>query len=274
MTTKRGAGDDQGSTDSLSEATNASVDDARALSGEVLSKGIRSRIVGHGEERVSDLVRNPNNWRVHPKGQIAVVSDSLATLGWLRGILKNVVTGNMIDGHLRAEIAERNGEETVPCTYVELTPEEEDVALALLDPSGAMATANQEKLATLLEKAKGFFADQRERSTFQAADALLKNLKREQRSRQKATTSEDGETVSHTGKREPDWTEKADVYNQTNVRQITLPFDVDEFREAVGLLELIRTHTNVDNNTEAAMAAMRFYCEHHALYGSDEADTE
>jgi hypothetical protein len=239
---------------------------------EAVQSGIRSRIVGHGMERVTDLVKNPENWRVHPKGQIAVVSDSMHTLGWLRGILKNTVTGNMVDGHLRVEIAEREGEEFVPCDYVELTQEEEGVALALLDPSGAMATANQEKLNALLERAKAFFGEQQRTSTFKAASALLDSLKRDQRGKKDAADEYDQSLVQHTGKRAMTPDEKVSQYENTTVRQIMLAFDVAGFKDAMQLLELIRAHAEVDTNAEAVLVAMQFYCERNELTVPPDAD--
>ncbi len=49
----------------------------------------------------------------------------------------NRVTGNMLDGHLRTELALERGESYLDVTYVELSPEEERLVLATLDPLGA-----------------------------------------------------------------------------------------------------------------------------------------
>jgi len=57
---------------------------------------------------------------------------------------------NRTTGHLRLELALVRGESTVPVTYVELSEEEERLILATLDPLAAMATAEEEELASLL----------------------------------------------------------------------------------------------------------------------------
>jgi DNA modification methylase len=55
-----------------------------------------------------------------------------------------------VDGHARVEEALSRGEATVPVLYVELEPHEEDVVLATLDPIGALATRDDERLRMLL----------------------------------------------------------------------------------------------------------------------------
>ena len=65
-------------------------------------------------------------------------------------VLVNQTTGNVVDGHLRIELALARGEPTVPVTFLELTDEEERLVLASLDPLSALATAEREQLASLL----------------------------------------------------------------------------------------------------------------------------
>ena len=62
----------------------------------------------------------------------------------------NRTTGNVVDGHLRIELALARHEPTVPVTYLELTEAEERLVLATLDPIGAMADAEATALASLL----------------------------------------------------------------------------------------------------------------------------
>ncbi len=111
---------------------------------------LRNRIVGHGEESPAALVANPKNWRSHPKGQQDAVDGALAEVGWVQQVLVNRVTGHLVDGHLRVELAARRGEATVPVTYVELSEKEEALVLATLDPLAAMAEVDADKLRQLL----------------------------------------------------------------------------------------------------------------------------
>lgn len=117
---------------------------------EKLSVAIRDRIVGHDDVLVSQLLNNPNNWRIHPKAQQEALAGVLKDIGWVQGVIVNVQTGNLVDGHLRAIIADREGVEKIPGTQVDLTKLEEAEILATYDPIGAMATTDKEKLTALM----------------------------------------------------------------------------------------------------------------------------
>ncbi len=110
----------------------------------------RSRIVGTGEEAPDQLLANPANWRTHPAAQRNALRGSLDTVGWVQQVMVNKQTGFVVDGHARVEEAITRGEPTVPVLYVDLSPEEEALVLATLDPIGAMADRDGEKLAALL----------------------------------------------------------------------------------------------------------------------------
>ena len=58
--------------------------------------------------------------------------------------------GFVVDGHARVALALSRGEATVPVLYVDLEPDEEALVLATLDPIGAMAGRDEEKLRALL----------------------------------------------------------------------------------------------------------------------------
>jgi ParB-like chromosome segregation protein Spo0J len=110
----------------------------------------RNRISGHAEVAPADLVPNPRNWRTHPAEQQRALTGALGEVGWVAEVLVNRTTGNVVDGHLRIELALARQEPTVPVTYVELTEAEEALVLATLDPIGAMADAEATALASLL----------------------------------------------------------------------------------------------------------------------------
>ena len=110
----------------------------------------RNRIVGAGDEAPDQLVANPRNWRTHPGAQRDALRGSLSTVGWVQQVLVNRTTGHVVDGHARVEEAISRNEPTVPVLYVELTPEEEALVLASLDPIGAMAERDDARLTELL----------------------------------------------------------------------------------------------------------------------------
>jgi ParB-like chromosome segregation protein Spo0J len=110
----------------------------------------RNRIVGAGEEAPDQLVANPANWRTHPAGQRDALRGSLTEVGWVQQVMVNRRTGFVVDGHARVEEALSRHEPAVPVLYVDLSPEEEALVLATLDPIGAMATRDDARLQELL----------------------------------------------------------------------------------------------------------------------------
>lgn len=110
----------------------------------------QNRIVGSGEEAPDQLVANPRNWRIHPKAQQEALAGALDQVGWVQQIIVNRRTGMLVDGHLRVELALSRGEPSVPVVYVDLSPEEEGIVLASIDPISAMAGRDDEKLRQLL----------------------------------------------------------------------------------------------------------------------------
>lgn len=112
---------------------------------------IRSRMVGEVENvDPRTLKPNPLNFRLHPEQQRAVVNASVRELGWLKGVIANRQTGHVVDGHERVEDAIARGDATVPVQWVDLTPEEERLALAILDPSSELAVRDDEATLALL----------------------------------------------------------------------------------------------------------------------------
>lgn len=110
-----------------------------------------NRIVGHAHVDPSELKPNRLNWRRHPTGQKDVLSALLGEVGWLQSVIVNQQTGNIVDGHLRVDLALHNREQFVPVVYVDLSPEEESLALATFDPISAMADADSVALEQLLQ---------------------------------------------------------------------------------------------------------------------------
>ena len=87
----------------------------------------------------SILCPNPKNWRRHPKHQQDAMTNVFNDIGWIQDIIVNKTTGNIIDGHMRAELAVKNKEKLVPVKYVDLTADEERQALITYDPLSALA---------------------------------------------------------------------------------------------------------------------------------------
>ena len=108
-----------------------------------------NRIVGHGLEVPSELLANPQNWRIHPQIQQGMMECALEEIGWIQEVVVNQRSGYLIDGHLRVMIAMRNGDKPIPVLYVDLDDQEEKTALATLDPIGAMAGKDNAMLESI-----------------------------------------------------------------------------------------------------------------------------
>lgn len=110
----------------------------------------RNRIVGTGEKPAKDFIANPLNWRTHPEFQRRALNGILSEVGWVTGVIENATTGNVIDGHARiGEALAQNENTLVPFIRVQLSEEEEKKVLAVLDPIGALAGTDDERLREL-----------------------------------------------------------------------------------------------------------------------------
>ena len=116
------------------------------------SRGWQTRIVGHGEEAPDQLLANPANWRIHPKRQQEALSGVLDEVGFVQPVLVNRTTGHLVDGHLRVSLALRDDIDSIPVIYLELSPAEEALVLATIDPLAGLAGTDSEQLAQLLEE--------------------------------------------------------------------------------------------------------------------------
>jgi len=114
---------------------------------------INDRIIGFDRKPANQFQYNPLNHRTHPMKQREAVEASLRSIGWISGVIENKTTGNLIDGHERIWQALQQGEETpVPYFLVELSEEEEKLALAVFDKITGMAEVDPEILEELLKQ--------------------------------------------------------------------------------------------------------------------------
>ena len=109
----------------------------------------KNRIIGEGLESPDQLLANPQNFRNHPGRQRRALAGALNEIGWIQRVIVNQRTGHLIDGHLRVELAMERGEQ-VPVLYVDLTHDEERIALATIDPISALAEQDDYVLAELI----------------------------------------------------------------------------------------------------------------------------
>jgi len=112
---------------------------------------IKNRIIGSGVEPLDSILFNPRNWRIHPLSQQDALKGVLEEVGWVQEVIVNKRTGHLVDGHLRCQLAAREGAKTIPVKYVDLSEDEEALVLATLDPIAAMAATDKQKLDELFQ---------------------------------------------------------------------------------------------------------------------------
>lgn len=112
------------------------------------------------------LDENPENWRLHPAGQMSSLGEVLGEVGWAGAALYNLETRRLVDGHARKKIATPG--QPMPVLVGRWTIEQERKILATLDPIAGMAQASRPRLKELLGKVKIQTAD---------LDGMLQKLK-------------------------------------------------------------------------------------------------
>ena len=116
-----------------------------------MPKPWKSRIVGHDRVAPDQLVANPLNVRRHPQGQRDALGAAIAEVGFIRSVTVNRRTGNLVDGHERVWQALHREQPLIDVEYVDLSEEEERLALATMDPIGELATVDAVALDALFQ---------------------------------------------------------------------------------------------------------------------------
>lgn len=113
----------------------------------------RNRIVRYGEMPADQFLANPANPRRHPNTQRDALRGSFDALGIIAPVLINVRTGFMIDGHARVEeCLSKDDQMLIPFIEVDLSEDEEALALASFDWITQMATYDRAALDDLLRE--------------------------------------------------------------------------------------------------------------------------
>jgi hypothetical protein len=99
--------------------------------------------------RPSELRENPLNWRSHTNRQRQTYSALKSQVGWAGAALLNERTGRIIDGHMRKQEAEKDGDALMPVLVGNWSEDQEKLILASLDPITAMAQTDEQALRSL-----------------------------------------------------------------------------------------------------------------------------
>lgn len=99
---------------------------------------------------------HPKNFRIHPKNQRKAFSQIVDKIGFIACVTANINTRRVINGHLRVEEALRRRQPLIDVEWVDLTEEEERLALVTFDPISEMAEIESPGLASLLQEAESY----------------------------------------------------------------------------------------------------------------------
>ena len=158
--------------------------------------------------------------------------------------------GTLIDGHLRVKAAQVLGMKDVPAIVCDDLSDADVRALRI--SINRMATLAEwdsdllgKELAALTADGVGLAA-----LGFDSADLDKLGVSLE---------AGNVDSILEGGKRGLTPDEQIEGYENSTVRQIILVMDVGEFSKAMESLETIKKHRGLDNNTEAALAAINAY---------------
>lgn len=111
----------------------------------------QNRIIGLEYKPAYELLANAKNPRRHPAYQREALRGSLDTLGWYDVVIENQRTGELLDGHARIEEQLTKDENAlVPVLVVDMSQEEQDLALMEHDFITLLATYDKNALENLL----------------------------------------------------------------------------------------------------------------------------
>jgi len=119
---------------------------------------VRNRVTKLVEVKASELRAHPDNWRLHPQHQRNALSALMREVGMVAAVIARETPEGLqlIDGHLRAELAE---DDKIPVLIVDLSEQEAKQILASFDPIGELALIDEEVFARLVPDLGGLMED-------------------------------------------------------------------------------------------------------------------
>jgi len=136
-----------------------------------------SRIIGHDTVDPKSINKNKHNWRVHPVSQQNGLKNVLNEVGYVQSIIVNKRTGNLVDGHLRVEMALNEGIKKIPVSYIDVSEKEEKLILATIDPLAAMAEFDNAMLKEIVSSINDEYGDVLDSIDLPVIDSVMGDLK-------------------------------------------------------------------------------------------------
>jgi hypothetical protein len=113
---------------------------------------VANRIIELRNVKAAELKANPLNWRTHPENQRDAVTEMFEEVGFADALIAREDEDGelvLVDGHLRAEIAD---DAIVPVLVLDVSESEAQKLLLTIDPLSAMADLDRGKLDFLLSR--------------------------------------------------------------------------------------------------------------------------
>jgi ParB-like chromosome segregation protein Spo0J len=194
------------------------------------------------KQKISELSLDPSNVRKHGRKNLDAIKSSLRKFGQQKPIIVDA-KGIVIAGNGTLTAAQELGWTEIDIIRTELEGVEATM-FAIADNRTAELAEWEDHLGDVLkslanagEDLGGLGYDQKE------LDDLLGQNMSEVSSEERGSTPAD----------------EIENYQNSTVRQIVLILDVSEYEEIVAKLEAIKTKFNLENNTLAALEAIRNY---------------
>jgi hypothetical protein len=196
---------------------------------------------------VTSLVANPRNPNKHSDKQVALLAKVIRHQGWRAPITVSKRSGFIVTGHGRLAAALLLQVEQVPIDEQDFASEADEWAHLVADNRIAELSENDNAMMKeLLSELDGSEFDMdftgftgKEVNFWLDEDTVIGG-------------GEQGETPK----------DQIEDYEQSTVRQIMLIMDVEEFEEIMAKIEAIKKEHKLENNTTAALTAIREYANH------------
>lgn len=161
-------------------------------------------------------------------------------VGWVDEIIVNERTGYMLNGHMRADIALKRGESTVPVKYVDLSEEDELKVLATFDPIRALAGRDSENIQEIIERIS---PENRALGAFIKALSPIPDIAQDQ---QESVTA--SPAIPHLRSSQ----QRFGASGHT----LLLSFDAETYSELIAILARARRHFSLETNSEVVAALL------------------
>lgn len=107
------------------------------------------------DERLSNLQPFEGNPRTHSAASVQAVANSMKKFGWTNPILVQEGTGRVLAGHGRILAAQKNGIDTAPVVYLQLSDDEASAYTIVDNQSATLSDWDEERLVTMVRELSG-----------------------------------------------------------------------------------------------------------------------